>query len=90
MSRLAPAAVYILCLLTSGACAGLLARSYFRERTRFLAWVSAGFAALAVNNLLLVADLVLLPSIDLWIFRQIALGLCIAVLLIGLLWELEA
>ncbi|HEY1928532.1 MAG TPA: DUF5985 family protein [Caulobacteraceae bacterium] len=90
MSGLGPAFVYVLCLLTSGACAALLARSYLRDRTRFLAWVCAGFAALALNNLLLVADLVLLPSVDLWIFRQIALGLCIAVLLIGLLWELEA
>jgi hypothetical protein len=90
MSRLAPAVVYILCLLTSGACAALLARSYLRNRTRSLAWISAGFAALALNNLLLVADLVLLPSVDLWVFRQTALGLCIVVLLIGLLWELGA
>ena len=90
MTRLLPALVYILCMLTSGACAALLARSYLRQRTRFLAWISVGFAALAANNLLLVADLVLLPSMDLWIWRQVALAVCIGVLLFGLLWEMEA
>jgi hypothetical protein len=90
MSILAPATVYLLCLLTSGACALLLLRSYGSARTRFLAWIAVGFVALAINNLLLVADLVLLPSVDLWLWRQLVLAICIGVLLFGLIWELGA
>ena len=90
MSRIAPALVYLLCLLTSGACAVLLARSYLKSRSRFLIWIAVGFAALAINNLLLVVDLVLFPSIDLWIWREVAIAFCIGVMLVGLLWELDA
>lgn len=89
MTDIAPALVYLLCLATSTACAVLLARSYLRDRIRLLLWVSIGFAALAVNNLLLVADLVLLPTIDLWIWRQVAAGVGVVVLLLGFLWEVE-
>lgn len=89
MTAIGPGLVYLLCLATSAACALLLARSYLRDRARLLLWVAAGFAALAVNNLLLVADLILLPSVDLWIWRQVAAGVGIAVLLYGFLWEVE-
>ena len=51
------AAVYILCFLTSAACALLLIRSYRRSRARLLLWSGVAFVALAANNLLLVIDL---------------------------------
>lgn len=89
MTRLVPALVYVLCLLTSVACAVLLTRSFLRERSRHLAWIAGGFAALAANNLLLVADLVVFPTVDLWIIRQVALAICVGVLLFGLIWEMD-
>ncbi|MFI4963760.1 MAG: DUF5985 family protein [Caulobacterales bacterium] len=89
MTVLGPALVYLLCLATSVACAILLARSYFRDRTRLLLWVSLGFIALAANNLLLVVDLLVLPTVDLWIWRQIVVAVSIGVLLYGFLWEVE-
>ncbi len=82
------ALIYLLCLLTSSLCAVLLARSYLRDRSRLLLWVALGFAALSVNNLLLVVDLLLLPNVDLWVLRQLAMGIAICVFLYGFLWEL--
>ncbi len=62
MADVFPTAVYILCFLTSGACAWLLGRSYGRSRTPLLLWSSVSFVFLALNNLLLVLDLVVWPS----------------------------
>ena len=89
MSSLAPKLVYILCLAASLLCAGLLARAYRRSRHRLLLWCALSFALLALNNLLLVADLVLFPNYDLWIWRQASAGAAIAVLLYGFIWEDE-
>jgi hypothetical protein len=84
-----PAAVYILCFLTSGACAYLLARNYKRTGTRLLMWSGLCFGLLALNNAVLFIDAVLVPTIDLAVFR---LGLSLAavsVLLVGFIWDLE-
>lgn len=89
MTFLGPTTVFILCLATSLLCAILLVRAYLSARSRLLLWSAIGFAGLAVNNLLLVADRLVLPAVDLWLWRQVALGLSIAVLLYGFLWEVE-
>jgi uncharacterized protein DUF5985 len=62
VADLFPGAVYILCFLTSAACAWLLGRSYLKSRTPLLLWSSVCFVFLALNNLLLVFDLVVWPS----------------------------
>jgi hypothetical protein len=87
MSLLAPKLVYLLCLATSLACAMLLARAYGRSRHRLLLWCAVSFALLALNNLLLVADLVLFPTTDLWMWRQVAAAAALGVLLAGFIWE---
>jgi hypothetical protein len=84
-----PAAVYILCFLTSGACAWLLGRSYRRSKTRLLLWSSACFVLLAGNNLVLVLDLLVLPEVDLRIVRQLFALAAVMVLLFGFIWEME-
>jgi hypothetical protein len=89
MRGLAPTAVYLLCLLTSSVCAGLLLRAYLRERSRLLLWVAASFVLLALNNLALVADMVVFPSVDLWIWRQLAAAAALGVLLYGFVWEMD-
>jgi hypothetical protein len=84
-----PAAVYILCLLTSGACAYLLARNYRRTGTRLLMWSALCFFLLAVNNGVVFLDAVVLPEIDLAVPR-LALSLAaVSVLLFGFIWDLE-
>ena len=90
MSGFAPTAVYSLCLLTSVVCAGLLLRAYFRDRSRLLLWTALSFLLFAVNNLLLVADMIFLPTVDLWIWRQVAAGAALVVLIYGFVMELES
>ena len=89
MTHFAPAAVYLLCLATSVACAALLLRAWRASRAHLLLWTAASFGFLALNNLLLVADLVLLPSVNLWLWRQAATAVALGVLLWGFVWEAE-
>ena len=80
-------AVYLLCAITSVVCAGMLFNGYRENRTRLLFWSSLCFAGLAVNNVLLFVDLILVPEIDLSILRSsIALASMMA-LLYGIIWE---
>lgn len=89
MEQAFPAAVYVLCFLTSAACAFLLARNYRRTRTRLLLWSSSCFVLLAANNLVVVVDMLMLPGLDLQVMRLLlALGAAL-ILLFGFVWDLE-
>ncbi len=84
-----PSIVYALCLATSAACAWLLGRTYRRTRARLLFWSALCFALLAANNLFVILDLLVIPSVDLRVPR-LALSLAaVAVLLYGFIWKLE-
>ena len=84
-----PTAVYILCLLTSAACAFLLGRSYVRTRAPLLLWSALCFLLLAANSLAVVVDLLVLPQFDLSALR-VGLSLAAAlVLLFGFVWNGE-
>lgn len=89
MSGFAPTAVYLLCLATSSVCAGLLLRAYVRTRTKLLLWTSLSFVFLTLNNLCLVADMVIFPDVYLTPLRQVTAMLAIGVLLYGFIWEVE-
>lgn len=78
---------YALGVLTSILCAVLLIRSYRAHGTPLLLWCSLCFVGLALNNVLLFADLFIMPQISLELWRS-AVGLVALVLmLIGLIWE---
>lgn len=79
--------VYVLCALTSLFCAVLLWRSYRRSRTKLLMWSTLCFIGLAVNNALLVVDLVLVPHANLALVRSATAMGSMMMLLIGLIWE---
>ena len=79
--------VYILCALTSLACAVLLMRAYAQSRQRFLLWAGLCFIALVVNNVLLYVDAIIGPSIDLSVPRGAAAVAGIGLLVFGLVWE---
>lgn len=64
MTEAFPAAVYLLCLMTSAACAALLVRRYMQTRARLLLWSGICFVFLAANNLILVLDLIVWPGLD--------------------------
>ena len=89
MNDLAAALVYLLCFCTSSGCAYLLGRSYWQSRTRLLLWSALCFAFLALNNLLLVIDLVVLPGIDLRLERLLTSLVAVAILLFGFIWDLK-
>jgi hypothetical protein len=85
-----PTVVYILCMLASMACAGLLTRAWLNSRSRLLLWTAVSFGFLALNNLLLVADLVIfVTQVNLLPYRQASAGLAIATLLYGFIWEVD-
>lgn len=89
MNPLVQSLIYLLCFATSLACAFLLARSYRRSRSRLLLWTALCFAFLALNNLLVVLDMLVFPSVPLVMFRQLAAFLAVSVLLFGFVWEAE-
>jgi hypothetical protein len=80
-------AVYLLCALTSAVCAVLLIRSFRQNRGRLLLWSSLCFIGLALNNILLFVDLVVVPSIDLSIWRSSTALAGLLTLIFGLVWE---
>jgi hypothetical protein len=81
--------IYILCTLTSLACAWLLFASYRRTGYRLLFWSGSCFAAMTINNLLLLLDKVVFPSADLLPFRLVSALIALLLLLYGLIYEKE-
>lgn len=78
--------IYTLCTLTSLTCARLLLRSYIRTKYRLLFWSGLCFVGLTLNNLLVVLDRIILPSIDLLLWRQVAGLVAVSLLVYGLVW----
>lgn len=81
--------VYLLCFATSSICAYLLGRNYLRTRAPLLLWSGLCFLLLAVNNLLLVIDLLVLPEVDLRIERLVLALIGVGTLLFGCIWNVE-
>jgi hypothetical protein len=82
------AAVYVLCALTSLACAILLLRAYQARGVRLLLWSGLAFVGFTFGNMMLVMDLVVIgPEVDLSIWRSLPVLAGLAVLLYGLVWD---
>lgn len=86
MKAIAPA-VYILGFLVTLACGVLLFRAYSAVGKRLLLWSAICFCGLAISNLLVFVDLVLLPQVDLYPLRLITATASMLILLYGLIWE---
>lgn len=83
------AIVYVLCFLTSSACAWLLGRSYLRSKTRLLLWSAISFVLLAGNNLALMLDLLVFEDMSLRAGRLLFSLAAVCVLIFGFVWDLE-
>lgn len=83
------AAVYVLCALTSLACAVLLLRAYALRRVRLLLWSGLGFVGFALGNTVLVVDMLVLPDGDLSLLRNLPVLAGLAVLVYGLVWDTQ-
>lgn len=79
--------IYALCAATSLLCAVLLLRSYARSRYRLLFWAGLCFVGATLNNLLLVADKVIFPDVDLLTLRLVVALLALVFLLYGLIFD---
>ena len=82
-------AVYLLCFITSSACALLLARSYAKTGARLLMWSALCFGLLAGNNLIVMIDLLVLRDLDLALVRLGFSAAAVGVLLFGFVWDRE-
>lgn len=80
-------AVYLLDTLTTLLCAALLLIGYARGRSALLLWSGLCFAGLTVSNALVFVDLVMLPTVDLYVVRLGVTTVAMALLLYGLIWE---
>jgi hypothetical protein len=89
LSDVIPQAVYLLCALTSLACALLLVRGYLHSKARILLWSALCFVFLFLNNVLLYLDIVVFPSVYLSPYRDITSLLAAAILVGGLIWDAD-
>lgn len=89
MDSFFPAAVYLLCFLTSSACALLLGRNYRRTSARLLLWSALCFVFLAANHLVVILDLLVFPGGDFRLARYLLSLAAVAVLLFGFIWDRE-
>jgi hypothetical protein len=76
--------VYMLCALTSLACAVLLGRAYRANRVALLFWSTVCFVALALANVLLFVDLTMVVEQDLRLWRSGTMLIGVSALLYGL------
>jgi hypothetical protein len=80
-------ALYVVAVLSSGACAVLLLRGYLRRRVRLLMWSGICFIGLTINNVALFVDLIVFPDLDLRLARLIPALIGMTVLLYGFIWD---
>lgn len=80
--------IYVLCFVTSLLCVVLLVRSYRSSRTRLLLWSSICFGGLALNNGLLLVDM-LVPTLDLSYPRALVALLAGTVLIYGIIRDVH-
>jgi uncharacterized protein DUF5985 len=79
--------IYGLCALTAALCAWLLLRAYKGSRYQLLFWSGLFFAVVTINNLLLVADKLVFPMMDLSVLRYTVALAAHGLLLFGLISE---
>ncbi len=89
MIQAAQVAIYGLCFVTSGIGAVMLLRGFARTRTPLLFWAGLCFGLLCINNVAVLFDILVFPSLDLQLVRHAASLSAVSVLLIGLVWESE-
>ena len=82
-------AVYILCAMTALACAVLLLRGYRHSGTQLLLWCGIFFLAMALENVILFIDLIMVPHIDLSSYRRAVPLIGVILLLYGLIFKVK-
>jgi hypothetical protein len=81
--------IYGLCAFAAFMCAWLLLRAYLRTKYRLLLWGGLSFVGLTLSNILLVIDKLVLPDVDLSLWRHTFTLISVLILLYGLIWDTE-
>lgn len=81
------AVVYALCAITSAVCAVLLWRVHRRSGAPLLLWSTLSFALWTASSVVLFVDQVLVPMVDLSVYRAGLSAAAVLVLLVGLIWD---
>jgi hypothetical protein len=81
------AAVYILCALTSLACAVLLLRAYGQRSVRLLLYSGLAFVGFAIGNTMLFVDTTVIRTVDVALFRNLPVLVGLMILIYGLVWD---
>lgn len=79
--------VYVLCAATSLLCAVLLLRSYWQKHVPLLFWSGLCFVGLMLENVMLYIDVVMVPDVNLAIWRKLPGFIATVLLVFGLVWE---
>jgi hypothetical protein len=83
-----PGIVYLLSAGTSLACGVLLWRAWrYSPTVRLLLWSALCFFGLAIDNILLYADLIVFPQVEMYNAPSIAGLVSVTLLLFGLIWD---
>ena len=85
-----PEVIYGLCGITAFLCAWLLFKAYRKGGTSLLFWSGLFFGIQALNNVLLIMDKIVFPTIDLSLARLCIALFAIVLLLYGLIMRAEA
>jgi hypothetical protein len=80
-------ALYIVTIFVTLFCAVLLLRAWIRVRRGLLLWSGLCFVGLTLDSVLVLADMILFPSIDLYQWRLGSVALSVSLLLFGMIWE---
>lgn len=81
-------AVFALSAITAVLCSGLLMRGYWHNGVRLLLWAGICFAALALENIVLIVNEYV--TADLTVLRLLIPLFGVVALLYGLLWESDS
>ena len=79
--------VYLLCAITSLVCTVMLLRAYQRTGVRLLLWSGLCFLGLTIDNAVLYIDVIVVPDVDLSVWRRLPGLAGILVLVFGLIWD---
>ena len=81
--------LYSLAIVTSLGCTVLLVRGYRTRRYPLLLWSAICFACLTANNVLLFVDMLVVPSVDLRLWRLLTALTGVVCMLYAFIWESE-
>jgi hypothetical protein len=79
--------VYLLCAVTSLACAILLLRRYHTSRMRLLLWSGLCFVGFFLTTIFVIVDLRIIPAADLSVWRSLPSLAGLACLMYGMILD---